>query len=300
MQPETGWSAGQRALLRFLEQQGILTEEPAAPAAGRPTNADLFATFADAIDQRSLVDLVSRALRIASVDLEGFAPMPDLVALVPVEVARRGEVIPIAQYDGTLELAAANPLDLETVKSVEFTTGLRVRTKVALREDVCRALREAYGMPAPAAVDESPEPVACGGDEPVADDGEMVWESPTAPESAAWTFQAESGEAGDEAAVTDVVDASDDANATDGDTDDASGIEWRAVDGDETDPIWEVAEDEAVAAGDEPAPSTGAGPVVPIEHEPLLSIDDGTGDLGRFDDVRLDDPEPAEVEEPAE
>lgn len=177
MQLDTGWSPGQRALLRFLEQQGVLTKEPIAPGAGRPTNADLFAAFADAIDQQALVDLVAQALRIAAVDLEGFTPEPELVSLVPVEVARRGEVVPIARHEGTLEVAAVNPLDLETVKSVEFTTGLRVRTKIARREDVCRALSEAYGIeletPPPAAPRNAPSPEAAQDDvQPVGSDAD--------------------------------------------------------------------------------------------------------------------------------
>jgi len=173
VQPETGWSTGQRALLRFLEQQGVLAAEPLAPAVGRPTNADLFAAVAAAIDQQGLVDLVSQALKIGAVDLGDFTPMPDLVALIPVDVARRGEVVPIAQHDGTLEVAAANPLDLETVKSVEFTTGLRVRTKIARRADVCRAVCDAYGVP-PAA----DRPEAAVAPEAVVDAGPE--------ESAAW------------------------------------------------------------------------------------------------------------------
>lgn len=304
VQPETGWSAGQRALLRFLEQQGILKAEPAAPVAGRPTNADLFATFADAIDQRDLVDLVSRALRIASVDLAGFAPMPDLVALVPVEVARRGEVIPIAQYDGTLELAAANPLDLETVKSVEFTTGLRVRTKVAVRADVCRALGDAYGIPAT-----PPAPAAAPLEAPAADppeaasapvetaqpesgDAGTVWQSAAAPEPAAWSFDATADDAGD----GESADGASVTEAVDDEAEEESAIEWRAVDGDEGVPVWELPDDGTAEVDGESALATDDEPAASTDDEPALSIDDGAPDLGRFDDVRLDDPAPAATE----
>ena len=150
MNTAVGWSPGQRALLRLLQREGVLAEEPAAPGDGPATNAQLFARLADAIDQRGLVSLVADSLRVPSVDLDEEALMQDLVSLLTPELAATCEMIPLAQCDDTLEVAAANPLDLDAVKTIEFMTGLRVRPRVTTRASVLRALAAWYGIPTPA------------------------------------------------------------------------------------------------------------------------------------------------------
>jgi len=317
VQLATGWSKGQRALLRFLEQQGVLGEEPVAPADSRPTNADLFATFAASIDQQRLVDLVSEALRIGQVDLGTFTPMPDLVSLIPADVACSGEVVPIAQHDGLLEVAAANPLDLEMVKSVEFTTGLRVRTKIARREDVCRALAEAYGAtlpevatpaevpaedaaettPALEAVDPSPlgeEPAeaveieASGSGETPRD--EVPSAAPPA-EPIRWSF--DSADVATESVAAEEPVGSEEPVATD----DADG-------GAET-ASWDVSGTSDGLAADE-VDADDADANVPVYELDISLDDDPVAELARFDDVRLDDASvlaepgtPDPVDEPA-
>jgi hypothetical protein len=145
-----GWSLGQRALLRFLQREGVLTEEPSAPTGGPASNGELFARLASSIDQSGLVSLVADSLRVPSVDLDTEALMQDLISLLTPEVAAACEMIPVAQYDDTLEVATANPLDVEALKTVEFTTGLRVRARVTTRASVLRALATWYGIAAAA------------------------------------------------------------------------------------------------------------------------------------------------------
>jgi hypothetical protein len=324
VQPDTGWSTGQRALLRFLEQQGILPSEPAAPATGRPSNSDLFATFADAIDQQALVDLVSHALRIAAVDLAEFVPMSDLAALVPSEVAQRAEMVPIAQYDGTLEVAAANPLDLEAVKSVEFTSGLRVRTKVARRADVCRVVSDTYGVapvaetPAPVetvtptetAPEPGPAPEAVAVPPPVNETPvpELVApapaaEPPPAGQPGAWSFEvqpadaevaetaSEVGAAGADADPSEADEANSEDDVTtwtldiDPDADDEPTA-WMLEIGDDDAPAGTGSEPEA--ADDAAETSADPAPAPPLAGPPEPGLSD-LETLGGFDDVRLDD-----------
>lgn len=295
-QTDTGWSKGQRALLRFLEQQGVLAAEPVPPDAARPTNADLFAAFADAIEQQALVDLVSRALRIAPVDLAGFSPMPELTSLIPPDVARDGEVVPIAQRDGILEVAAANPLDLEMVKSVEFTTGLRVRTKIARRTEVCRALHEAYGGPDG---DDTPvedgtpavPPVAdaANGSEAVADEGarddepagaETDRNADGSADPIRWSFDARESPSptatstapAEQPGIAEApVLEEDDASA------DASPVAAAASAGEEPD-------DDESGSGD------GTEDAVPVYELDVAVDEDGDIDFSEFDDVQLTEP----------
>jgi hypothetical protein len=166
MNTAVGWSLGQRALLRFLHREGVLAEAPSAPTDGPATNGELFAHLAATIDQSGLVSLVADSLRVPPVDLDAEALMQDLISLLTPELAAACEMIPVAQVDDTLEVAAANPLDVDALKTIEFTTGLRVRARVATRASVLRALATWYGI-----VNEEPaaEPADAGSmDAPVA------------------------------------------------------------------------------------------------------------------------------------
>jgi hypothetical protein len=135
-----GWSLGQRALLRFLQREGVLAEEPSVPAGEPATNAALFARLASSIDQSGLVSLVADSLRVPSIDLDAEVLMQDLISLLTPDLAAACEMIPVAQHDDMLEVATANPLDVDALKTIEFTTGLRVRARVTTRASVLRAL----------------------------------------------------------------------------------------------------------------------------------------------------------------
>jgi hypothetical protein len=152
-----GWSLGQRALLRFLQREGVLAEEPSVPAGEPATNAALFARLASSIDQSGLVSLVADSLRVPSIDLDAEVLMQDLISLLTPDLAAACEMIPVAQHDDMLEVATANPLDVDALKTIEFTTGLRVRARVTTRASVLRALATWYGIAVEAP---APEPAA--------------------------------------------------------------------------------------------------------------------------------------------
>lgn len=159
MSTEQAWSPGQRALLRFLEREGLVQGLPQPPPGdGVPDDERLFATIAELVPPAVLAEMLAARLHLPVLESDGEVDAT-AVELLAAAVATRCGVVPVALAGQTLEVATANPLDLDAVKTVEFATGKRVRVRVATPETMRRALARVYGgevTPAPAAA----EPVA--------------------------------------------------------------------------------------------------------------------------------------------
>jgi hypothetical protein len=164
------WSPGQRALLRFLEREGLLAVLPDPPAgAESPTDDLLFAVIAETVSPTVLAEAIAARLRLPLLEA-GDAIDPEAATLLAAAVAARCGAIPLGLRGDMLEVATANPLDLDLVKTVEFASGRRVRVRVATPETVRRVLERLYGdaaVPpsgsatpsAPSAETPAPEPI---------------------------------------------------------------------------------------------------------------------------------------------
>ena len=143
-------SAGQRALLRFLQRQDRI---PAASVASLEEKAQREGlSVSDLLEREKIITekdlavLLSTTLRLRLIDLSTYPLDPQVARELKENIATRYEVVPIRLDDGTIEVAIANPLDLEALKAVEFATGKRVQAVVATRPEVLDALAHAYRL----------------------------------------------------------------------------------------------------------------------------------------------------------
>jgi type II secretory ATPase GspE/PulE/Tfp pilus assembly ATPase PilB-like protein/ActR/RegA family two-component response regulator len=90
----------------------------------------------------ALLTTLSTRFRLKLADLS----LSDLSAreLVPEQVARRYVVLPIAVTDSTLEIATANPFDLDCEKTLAFATGREVRIQLASPRMIRDKIEELY------------------------------------------------------------------------------------------------------------------------------------------------------------
>ncbi len=141
---------GARALLRFLARQGRLGNDDVARVEEMLSDATL--TVHDALEregllaQKDLALLLAETLRLKIVDLTTYPLDANVTRLLKETIATRYEVVPIAIHDRTIEVATANPLDLDGLKAVEFATGLRVQAVVATHIEVKDALAHTYRL----------------------------------------------------------------------------------------------------------------------------------------------------------
>jgi glycosyltransferase XagB len=91
----------------------------------------------DAVDEHRLLTVLAEQLGLPVVDLTGYEPDPEALALVPEELQRRLRCVPLAVDEHAVYLAVADPLDdgaLATLR--ERTGGHEPRCFLAARDDV--------------------------------------------------------------------------------------------------------------------------------------------------------------------
>ncbi|MGD8727196.1 MAG: GspE/PulE family protein, partial [Gemmatimonadales bacterium] len=96
----------------------------------------------DLASDESLLTTLSTRFRLKLADLSH----SDQSAreLVPEQVARRYVILPVAVTDSTLEIATANPFDLDCEKTLAFATGREVRIQLASPRMIREKIEELY------------------------------------------------------------------------------------------------------------------------------------------------------------
>jgi HD-like signal output (HDOD) protein len=92
----------------------------------------------------AFVDFLARQPGVASIDLLNYTIPPEVIRLVPREMALRHEVFPIDQLGRLLTLGMACPLDAAAIAELESTTGLRVKAMLCSATDIRAAIQRYY------------------------------------------------------------------------------------------------------------------------------------------------------------
>lgn len=89
-----------------------------------------------------ILDAIASRFRFPVADLS--KPDPKLVATVPEQLARRFNIVPVSQTDSYLEVATANPFDIDAEKMLAFATGREVRMLLGSPSKIREKLDELY------------------------------------------------------------------------------------------------------------------------------------------------------------
>ncbi|HYR96889.1 MAG TPA: hypothetical protein VEM57_09135, partial [Candidatus Binatus sp.] len=137
-----------RAVLRLLEREGRLQGGDVARVTELAAKTDLgihaLLEREGVITETALAALFADRLHLRLIDAASVPLDPRATEVLRESVATRHEVVPVRLDEGMLEVATANPLDLEAMKAVEFATGRRLRPVVATRTGVMKALGRAF------------------------------------------------------------------------------------------------------------------------------------------------------------
>lgn len=90
----------------------------------------------------------SKLLGVEYVKLEGKGISPEVLSLIPEPVARRYNVFPFSQdpQTGELYLAMDDPLNLQVIEFIEKKAGKRVKSFLALPQDIKNAIDDQYSQ----------------------------------------------------------------------------------------------------------------------------------------------------------
>src|SRR6478735_3338473 len=95
------------------------------------------------LTEEQVVKAAAERYRFALADLQNVSAAKVRDAL-PESLARRFAVVPVRVTDSVLEVATANPFDLEAEKMLAFATGREVRMQLAAPGKISEKLEEIY------------------------------------------------------------------------------------------------------------------------------------------------------------
>ena len=109
----------------------------------------------ESLDQHSLTGALVEQLGIAQVNLDTMKVEPQVVQLLPENLARDRRVLPLLVHGETLVVATPNPADCDLLHLVGFITGKQIEAIQAHDEQLDRAINRLYGAEAELQLPES-------------------------------------------------------------------------------------------------------------------------------------------------
>jgi type IV pilus assembly protein PilB len=133
----------------LLEREGLLTRAKLdyAMAVRRRTKRPLGALLLELnlVAEPVLHGFLARRYALESIDLSDRDIDPEVLRLVPPDMACKHEAMPVARDGNVLTVALTDPTDLAAIDEIGFATGLRVRAVLARRTHIRHGLARHYG-----------------------------------------------------------------------------------------------------------------------------------------------------------
>jgi type IV pilus assembly protein PilB len=96
------------------------------------------------ITEQQLIQVLELQLGIPHISLYQYPFDTRLFHLVPKEVARRNNLIPIKKEGEKLFVAMSDPMDFYAIDDLRLTTGFHIETVIATKDDIIKAINKFY------------------------------------------------------------------------------------------------------------------------------------------------------------
>ena len=96
------------------------------------------------ISEEEIAFAVAMQLKIPYVDLSNYEIQEQVKETIPEEVARKFVCIPIGLNHNILDVAMADPLDLNMMKDLQFITGYKIQPAISTNAQIINALQDHY------------------------------------------------------------------------------------------------------------------------------------------------------------
>ncbi len=97
------------------------------------------------LSEEEMAQALSRQLGYPYINLDQFEVYPDVISLIPVEIAQKYLIMPIHRIRSFLTLAMVDPTDLEVIEDVRFRTGLSIQPVIASESGIANSIKKYYG-----------------------------------------------------------------------------------------------------------------------------------------------------------
>ena len=97
------------------------------------------------ISEEEMAQALSRQLGYPYIDLSQFEVYPDVIDLIPVDIAKKHMIMPIHRIRSFLTMAMVDPTDLDVIENVRFRTSLSIQPVIASESGINDAITKYYG-----------------------------------------------------------------------------------------------------------------------------------------------------------
>ncbi len=105
------------------------------------------------IEENELILTLSEGLGLPLIDLKRFKIDNEVVKIVPVDISRHYQIIPVSKMGDTVTLAMADPLNVFAIDHVTALTGYKINPIISTTKDILQAIDLSYPNAAGGAVD---------------------------------------------------------------------------------------------------------------------------------------------------
>jgi type IV pilus assembly protein PilB len=98
------------------------------------------------VDEKTLLDFLSKQFGLPIIDLARFEFKPGCIDLIPDNIARKYEIIPIGKEGSTLKMVISDPSNIFAIDDLKFLIGSNFKLFLATERDLKEALDKYYGL----------------------------------------------------------------------------------------------------------------------------------------------------------
>ena len=137
-----------RKLGELLIESGLLTDETLNEALKiqKETKKRLGEALIDMniISEEEMAFALAMQLKIPFIDLLDYSIKDDVIDCIPEEICHKFVCIPLSVKDNILDVALADPLDLNIMKDLQFITGYNIQPAISTRSQIIQKLQTHY------------------------------------------------------------------------------------------------------------------------------------------------------------
>ncbi|MFT3835706.1 MAG: hypothetical protein QM723_01755 [Myxococcaceae bacterium] len=98
-----------------------------------------------AVDDSTLTDFLSRQYGVPTINLADLDVAPEVIKLVPRDIAEKYAILPVNKGERSLIVAMADPSNIYAVDDLKYVTGLNIEPVVASEVAIRDAIAKYYG-----------------------------------------------------------------------------------------------------------------------------------------------------------
>ncbi len=95
-------------------------------------------------DEDTLIGFIGKQLNIGALRLSDIELNPEIVKLIPLDIARRFNVIGVSKLGKTLVVAIADPHNIYVIDAIKFITGCNIQPVISPEKAIAKAIDQYY------------------------------------------------------------------------------------------------------------------------------------------------------------